>query len=234
LKGLRDKLTYANVVATLALFIAVAGGTAFAATQILPKNSVGPRQLKKGAVTPVKLSTAAKSALTGPAGPRGSDGLAGPQGPKGDGGARGEKGERGEIGPVGPSTVYAGFHDNGIAITNDPWPATETVVTLPELPPGSYAIGAKLVADSLSSVSDLTECVLDAEGDTDATNAYLGLAAGAAFYSPFSMQVVHTFAATGEVTIKCGHVKTGTSAGIHDIKITAIKVGSIATNHNIE
>jgi hypothetical protein len=35
------------------------------------------------------------------------------------------------------------------------------------------------------------------------------------------------------VTIKCGHVKTGISAGIHSIKITAIRVGSIASNHII-
>lgn len=191
---------------------------------MLPKNSVGPRQLKKGAVTPVKLSAAARATLVGPAGPKGGTGA---QGAKGDSGARGEKGERGEIGPAGP----AGFHDNGIAITNDPWPAAVTVVTLPGLPAGSYAIQAKLVADSTSAAKDLTECILDAEGDTDSVDTELGTAAGVSFESPFAMQVVHTFTAPGEVMIKCGHVKTGTSAGIHSIKITAIKVGSIASNH---
>ena len=44
--------TYANVIATLALFIAL-GGVAVAAG--LPKNSVGPRQLKRGAVTAAKI-----------------------------------------------------------------------------------------------------------------------------------------------------------------------------------
>ncbi|HVV89377.1 MAG TPA: hypothetical protein VHB53_02675 [Solirubrobacterales bacterium] len=48
MKRFRPRLTYANVVASLALFIAL-GGAAVAAG--LPKNSVGPRQLKKGAVT---------------------------------------------------------------------------------------------------------------------------------------------------------------------------------------
>jgi hypothetical protein len=48
MKRFRPRLTYANVIASLALFIAL-GGAAVAAG--LPKNSVGPQQLKKGAVT---------------------------------------------------------------------------------------------------------------------------------------------------------------------------------------
>lgn len=57
---LRPKLTYANVVATLALFVAVGGASAFAASQ-LGKNSVGPKQLKKNAVTTAKVK---KEAIT--------------------------------------------------------------------------------------------------------------------------------------------------------------------------
>ncbi len=52
----RPKLTYSNVIASLALFIAL-GGAAVAAG--LPRNSVGPNQLKRGAVTPAKLRKAA-------------------------------------------------------------------------------------------------------------------------------------------------------------------------------
>jgi hypothetical protein len=50
---IRPKLTYANVVATLALFIAL-GGASYAAFK-LPKNSVGSRQLKKNSVTKKKV-----------------------------------------------------------------------------------------------------------------------------------------------------------------------------------
>ena len=50
------KLNYANVIATIALFVAL-GGVAVAAG--LPRNSVGPKQLKRGAVTPAKLRRAA-------------------------------------------------------------------------------------------------------------------------------------------------------------------------------
>lgn len=82
---LRSRLGYANVMATLALFIALGGG-AYAATQ-LPKNSVGTKQLKNAAVTPAKLNSAAKATLTGPAGPGGPIGPVGPQGPAGASGA---------------------------------------------------------------------------------------------------------------------------------------------------
>jgi hypothetical protein len=55
-------LSYANVVSTLALFIALGGAGAFAANQ-LPKKSVGARQLRQGAVTASKIR---KNAVTAP------------------------------------------------------------------------------------------------------------------------------------------------------------------------
>ena len=58
ISSLRKRLTYSNVIASMALFIAL-GGAAVAAG--LPKNSVGPKQLKKGAVTTKAL---ARNAVT--------------------------------------------------------------------------------------------------------------------------------------------------------------------------
>jgi hypothetical protein len=58
MKRFRPRLTYANVIASLALFVAL-GGSALAAG--LAKNSVGPNQLKKGAVTAAKIK---KQAVT--------------------------------------------------------------------------------------------------------------------------------------------------------------------------
>jgi len=57
-RRLGSKLTYANVVATLALVIAVGGASALAATH-LAQNSVGPRQLRKNAVTNAKIKDGA-------------------------------------------------------------------------------------------------------------------------------------------------------------------------------
>jgi hypothetical protein len=56
---LRGRLTYANVMATIAVFIAL-GGASYAAT--LAKNSVGTKQLKKNAVTTTKLKKQAVTA----------------------------------------------------------------------------------------------------------------------------------------------------------------------------
>ncbi len=97
MKRLRGRLTYSNVISTIALFLVLAGGTAFAAKEaLLPKNSVGTKQLKPGAVTPAKLDPASMAALTGPAGPRGSTGDTGPMG------ERGPQGTQGTQGPEGP------------------------------------------------------------------------------------------------------------------------------------
>jgi len=52
-KGIRQRLTFANVVACIALFVALGSG-AYAATQI-PKNSVGSKQIKKNAVNSAKV-----------------------------------------------------------------------------------------------------------------------------------------------------------------------------------
>jgi hypothetical protein len=57
-KRLRGKLTYANVVSSLCLFLLLGGGAAFAANR-LGKNSVGPKQLKKNSVTTVKIKNGA-------------------------------------------------------------------------------------------------------------------------------------------------------------------------------
>lgn len=58
---LRPRLSYANVMSSLAVFFVLGGATAFAAHQ-LGKNTVGAKQLKKNAVTGVKIKA---NAVTG-------------------------------------------------------------------------------------------------------------------------------------------------------------------------
>ncbi len=57
MKLISGKLTYANVMATVAVFIAL-GGASYAAIKV-PKNSVGTKQLKNGAVTADKVKNGA-------------------------------------------------------------------------------------------------------------------------------------------------------------------------------
>jgi hypothetical protein len=80
LKRLWRHLTFANVVACLALFIAL-GGASYAAFK-LPKDSVGSRQLKKGAVTAAKVKPGSLLAKSFKAGQL-PTGAVGPRGPAG-------------------------------------------------------------------------------------------------------------------------------------------------------
>ena len=69
---IKARLTYANVVATLALFLAL-GGVSYAAVAI-PNNSVGSAQLKDGQVMAVDLNLGTRNALKGQTGMRGLQG----------------------------------------------------------------------------------------------------------------------------------------------------------------
>ena len=62
MRKIKPRLTYANLTSTLALFIAIGGTTAYAASK-LPDRSVGEFQLRPGAVTAEKLRT---NAVTSP------------------------------------------------------------------------------------------------------------------------------------------------------------------------
>ena len=61
LQKLKQRLTYANVMSSIAVFLVLGGATAVAAGQ-LGKNSVGTKQLKANAVTSAKIK---KNAVTG-------------------------------------------------------------------------------------------------------------------------------------------------------------------------
>jgi hypothetical protein len=104
----QSRLTYANVTATIAVFIALGGGS-YAAIK-LPSNSVGSKQIKKRAVTPAKVH------------PRTVRLFKGRKGDKGDPGATGAPGVAGEAGKPGSSAGSAIFSrlsalDNGAGTT---------------------------------------------------------------------------------------------------------------------
>lgn len=58
MKQIRKRLTYANVMSSIAVFLVLGGATALAASQ-LGKNTVGSKQLKNNAVTTAKLKNKA-------------------------------------------------------------------------------------------------------------------------------------------------------------------------------
>jgi hypothetical protein len=125
LRGIRSHLTYANVMATAAVFIAL-GGASYAAIK-LPKNSVGASQIKKDAITGSKVRD---GSLTGSDVKNGSlsakdfggalpAGQAGPQGVQGPQGSQGPKGDQGDAGTPGTARAYATMRPDECFHTNN-------------------------------------------------------------------------------------------------------------------
>ena len=122
LTAVRQRLSYSNVIATMALFIAL-GGVAVAAG--LPRHSVGAKQLKRGAVTAAALrkqavtsgKLAPKSVINGKLGPN----SVGP-GNIGNGAVTTPK--------LGASSVIASTIKNAVITTNK---LTNEAVTTPKL-----------------------------------------------------------------------------------------------------
>lgn len=77
----RPKITYANVMATIAVFVAL-GGTGYAATK-LPRNSVGSEQVRNQSLKQEDLAPGVIQGARGPRGPEGGPGAQGAQGPPG-------------------------------------------------------------------------------------------------------------------------------------------------------
>ena len=203
------------VIAMIALAVAL-GGTGYAAI-VLPANSVGTKQLKKSAVTSVKVKdgTLLKADFKAgqiPAGPAGAAGAAGSAGPGG---------------PPGPSDAFSGFKNGPIAA-----PGTlSTVATLNVPVAGKYVIVGKAWLRDNVNTSVLVFCQLVAGGDSDETRATLtGNSAGFVTGTSMAFNVAHEFAAAGVVELKCNAF--GVNVLINNIKITAIKVGNL-TNTGI-
>lgn len=85
MKQIRKRLTYANVMSSLAVFLILGGGAAFAAKLVLPKSSVGAKQLKRNAVTSPKVKNHSLRRIDFAPGqlPRGSKGDTGGTGSQG-------------------------------------------------------------------------------------------------------------------------------------------------------
>ena len=113
LKILAKRMTYANVVLTLALVFAMTGG-AYAAKKYLITSTkqISPSVLK---------TLQGKPGKAGAAGPAGPQGPAGAPGAKGETGAPGKDGAEGKQGPAGPAGPKGSAGSQGPA--GSPWTA---------------------------------------------------------------------------------------------------------------
>jgi hypothetical protein len=129
--SVRSQVTAGNVLATLALFVAL-GGTSYAAVK-LPKDSVGSTQLRRNAVTSTKVKDrslrqrdVSSSELAALRGAAGSTGAAG---------ARGARGDRGDTSPFpAPGTLRPGEVVRGAFAAGEIVPANQELTDAINLP----------------------------------------------------------------------------------------------------
>jgi Collagen triple helix repeat (20 copies) len=133
LAAVRSRLSYANVMATVAVFIAL-GGSSYAVTKIrgrdIAARTIPADKLKRGTLTRTELSPALLRSLAvpGPQGPAGSAGPKGDTGPKGDAGAAGPAGPKGDAGPKGEPGPAACDASGALLCPADDLPSGYTVV----------------------------------------------------------------------------------------------------------
>jgi hypothetical protein len=212
---LRRHLTYANVAASLALFLAL-GGAAYAATQ-LPKNSVGTNQIRKEAVTAAKIAKKTRQQLQGRRGPAGQQGPQGKTGAKGGTGAKGAVGARGAQGNTGaPGVDGTGPAFEAFAKPTAPTAiGTGTQVVGLSLAPGQYATSANVVVKATAAAT--VSCTLLNGGEASATIPAAG-------FETLSMSGVRGLAGASTATVVCS--TTGGTAELVSASVTAIQVKS--------
>jgi hypothetical protein len=167
---LRVRLTYANITATIALFVAL-GGSAYAAISITGRdvrdhslsgrdvapNSIGSAEITNGSVRGIDIrnGTIAAGDLARPlrqdlraggSSPRGATGPIGPTGaagPLGETGPKGDIGPRGDIGPKGDTGLKGDAGPGGPSgATGDTGPIGGTGPTGAQGPPGPSDVNA--------------------------------------------------------------------------------------------
>ena len=109
-----------SYLALFALLFAVGGTSVAAASTLVPRNSVGTKQVIDGSLRTSDLSKAARTALQGARGPAGPSGPAGGQGVQGPTGETGAQGSQGPQGPPGQAatTLFVAMDADGTVTKN--------------------------------------------------------------------------------------------------------------------
>lgn len=209
------RLSYANLMATGAMFVAL-GGTSYAAVK-LKKDSVTSREVKDASLQAADLAPGVIG--SGPAGARGPRGVDGPIGAKGDTGA------------TGPARIIVRKRD-GDAVVGFGAGNSVNVATL-KLPAGTWWLEGDTEGMNFPNQSpsqDSFYCGLVVDGVMGpAKEAFLGNIAGASHFASFTMRQRVTAPAT--VVLRCGHhgaIPAGASTPVfRKTTLTATEPGSL-------
>jgi hypothetical protein len=158
LDRLRPRLTFANVVSVVTLFV-VLGGSAYAAVQ-LSRNAVKRKHIAPNAVTAPKVKNGSlRFEDFGPGQlPRGAEGAQGAQGQKGDAGNQGIQGATGADGDTGAPGSSAA-HAQTINVPGGPFlvtPATKNVDRVTQLVSGGMVLAGRYCLHSTVTPNHVT------------------------------------------------------------------------------
>jgi hypothetical protein len=186
-----SRLSYSNVVATLALFFAltgtaVAGGKLLITGADVKNHSLTGADVKHRSLTLRHLTASTRARLAGPRGPRGLAGTRGDKGDAGPSGAQGPAGPQGAPGPHGPAgtgitTAVAPGTDQANYVDFSPL-ATTTVAAA-----GDYVTFTTLTARNTGASNEYLNCGFRVDGtivpaaglETTAGNSSSGTSVGA-------------------------------------------------------
>lgn len=199
---MRKHISPALVISVIALFVAL-GGSSYAALK-LPKNSVGEKQIRKSAVTSVKVKDGSLLATDFRNGQL-------PRGEKGEPGATGATGAR------GPSDGYVGSRQT---IPMQPLDTVALpVVVSPQLPAGNYIAMARTNIAGFGVASGIACSFGDDSVGSLATNA--------GSLIPLSLVSGFRLTEPGRITMFC-QLGSGSGASVKEASISAIRVESLA------
>jgi len=179
---IRKRLTYSNVVVTLALVFAMAGGANAAKHYLITST----KQIKPSVLGLLK----GKAGATGATGDKGASGERGATGVTGVAGAAGATGATGTTGATGPQGEPGEAGGDALAETHSNMNLSttgggEVTITSLSLSPGSWVVSAEATLVNFGP-SDFTRCQITANGSQIASgttmvgNPGLGGAEGAA------------------------------------------------------
>jgi hypothetical protein len=212
---MRQRLTYANVMSTIAVFV-VLGGTGYAATR-LARNSVGSPQIRNGAIRNVDISSATKRSL------RGKRGVKGPTG------ATGSAGTAGATGPAGPSEVIEVKHTAEIPLSG-PKNVNTTLATV-QLTAGSWLLEAQtqLHYDATDGDNYFCELVTDQNGFLNRGTASLGTGTPETQYATLSARSTIVLTTPTAILYRCSHANVDEPSGAkaENTVVTATRTGGV-------
>jgi hypothetical protein len=232
LKRLHSRLSFANVISVVALFVAL-GGSATAAILVTGKNvkngSLTGLDVKDNSISSPDVKNGGLLAKDFKAGqlPKATPGAQGAQGPQGT------QGPSGAEGAAGPSDIYVAGAVGGDIPLN---PGPEAILASITVPAGSYLLGAKvgLQAQSHGSSPPEVYCMLREKSAYAVGDPYWDLSGatvttvGAYGKATLSLASADTF--TGERTVRlvCNN-PSGDGIDSWNARVWAIKTANLHT-----